>query len=127
MFSASKCIDQVSQCTEWAADGECKKNPVWMRPNCPVSCELCAPACIDQLSQCPEWVADGECTKNPVWMRPNCPVSCDLCGKAVKCADTFPEDCVNWKTAGHCKDENRIWMFFNCPKTCWTCGIKFNG
>ncbi|CAL4135384.1 unnamed protein product [Meganyctiphanes norvegica] len=35
------CIDQVSQCPEWAKDGECENNPVWMRPNCPVSCDLC--------------------------------------------------------------------------------------
>ena len=39
-FLSSECkTDQHSRCKVWAANGECEKNPLWMIPNCCVSCE----------------------------------------------------------------------------------------
>ncbi|CAL4067743.1 unnamed protein product, partial [Meganyctiphanes norvegica] len=78
------CIDQVPDCPKWAADGECKKNPVWMKPNCPVSCELCDKVvkCVDSYKdQCVEWKKNGDCTsENRIWMFFNCPKACGTCG-----------------------------------------------
>jgi len=32
--------DRSEHCADWASKGECKKNPAYMQPNCPVSCSL---------------------------------------------------------------------------------------
>lgn len=38
----SGCTDSDPiQCPLWAANGECTKNPSWMRKNCQKSCEIC--------------------------------------------------------------------------------------
>lgn len=35
------CQDTVTTCATWAEAGECLKNPGYMRPNCPKSCDAC--------------------------------------------------------------------------------------
>uniref|UniRef100_A0A7S2CWU7 ShKT domain-containing protein n=1 Tax=Haptolina brevifila TaxID=156173 RepID=A0A7S2CWU7_9EUKA len=34
--------DNPKQCLSWASTGECTNNPIYMRNNCPVSCDSCA-------------------------------------------------------------------------------------
>lgn len=42
VFSTSgKCIDQNAHCNDWASNGDCSKNPDFMRDNCPLSCSDC--------------------------------------------------------------------------------------
>jgi curved DNA-binding protein CbpA len=37
-----KCYDLSGHCTFWNRDGkECKRNPIFMNENCPLTCELC--------------------------------------------------------------------------------------
>ena len=40
LFSAI-CKDTNSNCENWAASGECERNPAWMLPNRPRSCHQC--------------------------------------------------------------------------------------
>ncbi|PIK56723.1 putative zinc metalloproteinase nas-13-like [Apostichopus japonicus] len=35
------CEETHPNCSAWAARGECSRNPAWMLPNCPVSCQQC--------------------------------------------------------------------------------------
>ena len=35
------CVDKNDGCEDWAANGECEKNPGYMRPECAKSCGLC--------------------------------------------------------------------------------------
>lgn len=39
--SQKDCRDSVTSCSMWAEAGECAKNPGYMRPNCPKSCDAC--------------------------------------------------------------------------------------
>jgi len=34
------CVDRHESCGPWSVLGECKNNPTWMRPHCPVSCKV---------------------------------------------------------------------------------------
>ena len=38
----AKCVDIDERCTFWSETGECEKNAVWMRQNCPLACNSCA-------------------------------------------------------------------------------------
>ena len=33
-------MDRHESCGPWSNLGECKNNPTWMRPHCPVSCKV---------------------------------------------------------------------------------------
>ena len=35
------CQDIHGNCENWARTGECERNPAWMLPNCPKSCNQC--------------------------------------------------------------------------------------
>lgn len=78
------CLDMDEECIIWASVGECKKNPTWMMPNCPVSCGLCGKKvkCMDLYRECTGWANEGECTENRIWMFFNCPKSCSTCDQA---------------------------------------------
>ena len=43
MFVADDCRDKNQYCPDWAAAGECERNPQWMTANCLVSCNVCDP------------------------------------------------------------------------------------
>ena len=40
-ISADECADQHAGCADWAAAGECDKNPGFMRSSCEKSCDAC--------------------------------------------------------------------------------------
>ena len=42
--ATARCSDANTGCSQWAAQGECKKNPTFMRHSCKKSCGLCAAA-----------------------------------------------------------------------------------
>jgi len=78
------CSDRNQYCPDWAASGECERNPGWMQENCRLSCGVCSgppapppPApCTDNNAGCAAWAASGECEANPGWMLENCCQSC---------------------------------------------------
>ncbi|PIK56728.1 putative zinc metalloproteinase nas-13-like [Apostichopus japonicus] len=64
------CEETHPNCSAWAARGECSRNPAWMLPNCPVSCQQCRPSssnCADDNVNCARWASNGECTRNPLY------------------------------------------------------------
>ncbi|PIK56734.1 putative zinc metalloproteinase nas-13-like [Apostichopus japonicus] len=76
------CEETHPNCSAWAARGECSRNPAWMLPNCPVSCQQCRPSssnCADDNVNCARWASNGECTRNPLYMRTSCRQSCNVC------------------------------------------------
>lgn len=73
--SDTTCNDNHRFCQQWAARGECDKNPVYMKEMCKVSCGVCP--C--ENPSCKKWADDGECTKNPGYMKKLCKKSCGLC------------------------------------------------
>lgn len=101
-----ECFDRnpAVECAAWAAEGECSRNPVFMRVHCRKSCHLCvdshkAPAaieevqspakaaaaaaaaapCEDKSTSCAAWTKAGECQRNRKFMHAECRSSCDLC------------------------------------------------
>jgi len=80
------CEDEDDRCPAWANNGECRKNPKWMRQHCKKSCKVCTGgsssggACADSDRMCPSWAKGGECKNNPGWMLKNCKKSCRQCG-----------------------------------------------
>ncbi|CAL4080971.1 unnamed protein product, partial [Meganyctiphanes norvegica] len=87
------CEDTNPSCSQWAANGECSKNPGFMLVNCRSSCYNCPSAqgnvlCEDTNPSCSQWAANGECLKNPGFMLVNCRSSCNHCpaGSASTCS-----------------------------------------
>jgi len=105
-----ECADRNSaeECTAWAAEGECAKNPGFMRAHCRRSCNLCGSAdgsegkaatfieevqspakaaaaaaaaapCEDKSDSCKAWTKAGECERNREFMHAECRRSCNLC------------------------------------------------
>ncbi|KRX98486.1 putative tyrosinase-like protein tyr-3 [Trichinella pseudospiralis] len=86
------CPDLLITCAFWASQGECSKNPYWMKPNCQRSCNSCGatvssidspspkPGCINNHELCQFWKSLGECISNRAYMASNCPLSCSTCG-----------------------------------------------
>ncbi|XP_064624764.1 cysteine-rich venom protein latisemin-like isoform X2 [Lineus longissimus] len=79
---AAKCPNKAGddECEGWAAEGQCKENPRYMKKNCARSCNSC-PVCknINGDDDCDPWAASGECQKNVKWMKKNCAKSCNAC------------------------------------------------
>ena len=42
--SGRQCLDQALHCGDWAAKGECKRNPGFMEDNCRKACGFCEAA-----------------------------------------------------------------------------------
>jgi len=93
--SPPQCTDDNQYCSDWAANGECERNPAFMLVNCRASCGACpqptpapttpAPppptpsSCADNNQYCSDWAANGECETNPGYMLTNCRASCGVC------------------------------------------------
>lgn len=105
-------------CVAWGKLGECKKNPEWMLPNCPVACNQCTLKCKDYSKHCKRWAELGECDKNKPYMSAYCVRSC-YCGK--DCSDDAKE-CRYWAKKGYCKDPAfGDYMELRCRKSCRLC------
>ena len=71
--------DKGDSCTEWAASGECNRNPAYMMDMCALSCAAAkqeGKVLRDRSDSCAEWAASGECSKNPAYMLDMCALSC---------------------------------------------------
>ncbi|XP_012946935.1 macrophage mannose receptor 1 [Aplysia californica] len=76
--SCTNTFKYPSNCTVWAKNDECQKNPAWMSKHCTSACGFCKNACVDKHTayECQYWAKVGECDKNPTYMFPNCALSC---------------------------------------------------
>ena len=123
--AALTCVDDHGTCTEWALEGQCSKNPDFMRASCKRACGLCG-ACHDRSADCKRWAASGECTANGKFMREQCPFACDWCNAdgsvqplSASCADA-QSDCTLWAKLGECSS-NPDFMREQCPRACGFC------
>ncbi|XP_063615494.1 uncharacterized protein LOC134788560 [Penaeus indicus] len=74
------CEDHTPLCVQWARNGGCRQDQLFMIQNCPVSCNLCLdPECRDRNHNCAAWAREGNCVTHPLQMIPTCPHSCDAC------------------------------------------------
>ena len=110
-----ECVDYHASCKTWHAQGECERNPQYMREQCAASCGTCHadktvtdatdqardatagaaatgaatvkadPSCSDELGDCTSWAAAGECTANPAFMFTRCASSCNACDRVTRC------------------------------------------
>ncbi|XP_077981144.1 uncharacterized protein LOC144436273 [Glandiceps talaboti] len=120
------CVDKDFQCADWAINGECQKNPLYMLPNCRISCKQCVLSdkdCVDKNIQCADWAINGECQKNPLYMLPNCRISCKQCVLSDKdCVDKDIQ-CADWAINGECQ-KNPLYMLPNCRISCKQCALS---
>ncbi len=141
--------DKHERCPVWKAEGECSREPDYMKKHCPVSCNVgrrkaahVKPSdtdeCKDQSHRCSVWADLGECEANEVNMKKYCPKSCNVCDADAQeateevevvepveevddpnCKDLHP-NCGFWAGLGECT-KNEKYMNANCPKSCDTC------
>ncbi|XP_015775278.1 PREDICTED: coagulation factor VII-like isoform X3 [Acropora digitifera] len=75
----NECVDKSGSCSAWAGNGECTRNPSYMKINCKRSCGICTARCEDSRYECSGWANRGACARNPSYMRTYCKKSCGLC------------------------------------------------
>ena len=135
---SSTCVDgNPENCKTWAEDGECEKNPAYMRESCKRSCGMCGgfkkpnvrKGCNDEEGyECEQRAAKGECHSNKGEMLIRCMKSCDACRwksllqDALGCEDKL-NNCVTWKDTGECA-RNPNYMMDTCPVACEQCASK---
>ena len=102
--------DKDVPCAMWAKQGECKRIPVYMHSNCPVSCGVSAPAPSSSLSStrptsgeskdgCSSW-----CAEHTGALEVKCSfIPCSKCAECESHNDaSFNEPRVGaWPTSGH--------------------------
>ncbi|CAL1543605.1 unnamed protein product, partial [Lymnaea stagnalis] len=133
-----KCVNNYNSwaCYIWANQGECERNPLYMKENCKKACGVCGAeraqqqgGCKDVFSsvKCAVWKQRGDCSTNVGWMKANCRSTCGLCGDSatrpeVNCQNSYKDEqkCDDWAKDGECK-VNAKWMFNNCRKSCAMC------
>lgn len=104
------------QCYVWASQGECERNPEYMKRECKKSCLLCGNE-------------DGEIDANHVatWAWQWFGVFANLFPKkwtiGGQCVDLYAErKCQHWQENGDCLTAEK-WMTKNCKKTCKKCNV----
>lgn len=137
--------DSHERCPSWKDEGECYRDPSYMKQYCPVACTDMKPVprrnidCIDTHTNCSFWAEDTECETNQS-VKKYCPLSCGVgkCGdnnttnndknkdvpntgknEQVLCTDDH-ENCGGWADMGECED-NPKYMRESCKKSCGVC------
>merc|ERR1719223_1714839 len=72
----AECTNKNDSCSLWAGQGECTKNPTYMKTNCCDACSKDDAECTNKNDSCFAWAGKGECTTNPSWMKENCCFAC---------------------------------------------------
>mmetsp|Transcript_3843 Transcript_3843/g.3810 ORF Transcript_3843/g.3810 Transcript_3843/m.3810 type:complete len:623 (+) Transcript_3843:21-1889(+) len=73
LFSFISSFSTMEECSLWAKEGECIKNPRYLWAHC---LESCMEYAKDDHEQCNNWASIGECSKNPAYVQVHCPQSC---------------------------------------------------
>lgn len=106
------CVDTAWRCSQWAAEGECQRNPPFMSKECKAACGLCdtrsdastsahaassaasrgAPAASIVVEnkrelQCHAWALSGECEKNKDYMLRKCRQACERAASSLSNQD----------------------------------------
>jgi len=92
--TSDDCQDCNSNCKTWADEGECQRNPSYMKATCGPSCGLCQvgdphpserPDCQDTHRHCHGMAMKGGCHTNHSMMMRDCKRSCRVCGDDDPC------------------------------------------
>ena len=124
------CVDYNKFCPIWESYGGCQSNPLFMLPNCRLSCNSCdyvsifeddyddgsGSESVDTPSQSQNQVTNDELI--PTNEVPE-PASSTNEIPEQDCVD-LSKLCVLWAMDGGCK-ENPGWMLPNCRKSCTSC------
>lgn len=127
-------------CYIWSRQGECQRNPGYMKSNCEKACAqekkntqgqhiLCENTYDD--ATCDKWKNEvGDCRVAEHFMKKNCRKSCGYCNDftinrtppQTQCMNAHNNDtaCEVWGRKGECIINDR-WMPLNCRKACFTC------
>ncbi|KAH9503506.1 Blastula protease 10 [Bulinus truncatus] len=133
----ANCVNDYNSwsCYIWANQGECERNPKYMKEYCKKACGVCQSGgrgqgqCKDFFAgqKCKMWKERGDCLTNSGWMTTNCRSTCGLCGDVAtrpqfNCTNSHKdnEQCDEWARLGECS-VNTQWMFDNCKKSCGLC------
>lgn len=98
-----KLCDKHERCPVWKEEGECLRNDVYMKEECPASCAGTIKKtnkCEDLHPRCEVWAGLGECSKVDDVAR-FCPKACNQCTEDASCEDKH-EKCAEWAKLGEC-------------------------
>jgi len=118
-----ECLDENEECRKWANQGECSKNPQFMKLRCRQSCKTCLPL----HSGLPQTAY-----KNPSKILERLYQTQNFLHKEVerdvrtldKCVNK-DQDCTHWWSLGEC-DKNPRFMHHECGPACQTCHVVLN-
>ena len=108
--------DSDNSCPQWAAAGECERNPITLSEKCPLACGHASNLCVDLYEDCASWKHEGRCDKDYDFMSLNCAKSC-ICSR--RCIDK-EKDCGSWAEDDMC-NTNPAFMLKTCPMSCNVC------
>ena len=124
----SFCLDDRDECPQYAARGDCKKNPTYMLSHCKASCNAC-PSNLkifdtdygepqesygENAAKIEKIVEETEkYMKNKVYKQAMYITVRDECLNREKL-------CSKWASEGEC-EKNPMWMTTNCGPACQTC------
>lgn len=103
--------DAHGDCPQWAAQGECERNPKFMASSCARSCAAQAEA---HSPECLEVVGSGGCSTADGLRR--CRAACLAAARGNLTEDT-EGNCWYWATDGECA-ANPAWMREHCGRSC---------
>ena len=126
VWSKSVLVDKMTECTGWAASGECTKNGDFMNSNCAAACAANPKDPVGEPEQCAGWAAQGECTRNPKYMMAECPANCKQQRASVHDGVLDERlDCIDVANNASCSADPGLQR--DCAGTCLThtiCGSE---
>ena len=108
------CVDRnpTEECAAWAKQGECTRNPGFMRAHCRRSCNLCGQ---------PGEGGEGGLPEKRFIEEVQSPAKAAAAAAAAAPCEDRSENCRAWTRAGEC-ERNRKYMHAECRRSCNLCG-----
>ena len=108
------CVDRnpTEECAAWAKQGECTRNPGFMRAHCRKSCNLCGQ---------PGEGGEGQLPEKRFIEEVQSPAKAAAAAAAAAPCEDRSENCRAWTRAGEC-ERNRKYMHAECRRSCNLCG-----
>ena len=112
------CVDRnpAEECAAWSREGECTKNPGFMRAHCRKSCDLCGSAEGSEGSE----GSEGRAPEKKFIEEVQSPAKAAAAAAAAAPCDDKSDNCRAWTKAGEC-ERNRKFMHSECRRSCNLC------
>ena len=125
--AATPLRDHEAACSQWASNGECDRNPLFMKQSCAHSCCTLAPRnCPDEVMQqpstelCTTWATSGACEREHHFMSTRCADHCCKCTPPLldddaseacssECCAKSPSFCGERELAAPSEGQCRAW------------------